>query len=353
MRKMRFTLKMMAALMVCGLLAGCAAQQGAAPEDTTGGSAASSDTAATPEGNALAGTEATPDENEAGTEAAEKLKIICTLFPQYDFARSIAGDEAEVTMLLSPGQEAHMFDPTPSDMEAIASCDLFIYTGDSMEGWAAQIVESLDDEVQVLDLSQYVTLREEDDHDHEGHEGHEHDHGGYDPHYWLDMTNAMAMASAIGDTLADLDEFHAGDYQARTDAYVQQLSDLDAAFMDTVDSSPRKDIVFGGRFAYSYFIARYGLEYESVYHSCSAEADPSVSDMIRVIDYIREHQNTCIFYEELASGNVAKTIAEDVHITTEVFSTGHNVTKSEFDSGITFIELMNRNLTLLKEALAQ
>lgn len=281
-----------------------------------------------------------------------KLSVICTLFPQYDFARYVAGEYGDVTMLLSPGQEAHMFDPTPADMEAIASCDVFIYTGDSMEGWAAQIVESLDDSVYVLDLSQYVTLREEEEHDHEDEHSH-HDHGGYDPHYWLDMTNAQAMVQAIGDTFSMLDEVHSQEYAQRTGEYVKELARLDEAFMETVSDSPRQDIVFGGRFAYSYFIHRYGLEYETVYHTCSAEADPSVSDMIRVIDYIHEHGNSCIFYEELASGNVARTIAQDTGIQTAVFTTGHNVTKDEFDQGITFIDLMERNLELLKNVLAQ
>lgn len=284
-------------------------------------------------------------------DSEETLQIICTLFPQYDFARYIAGDQAQVTMLLSPGQEAHMFDPTPADMEAISSCDLFIYTGDSMEGWAAQIVESLDEHVKVLDLSQYVVLQEEDDHDHEGHE--DHDHGGYDPHYWLDMTNAIAMVQAIEDAISALDTTHETEYTQRADEYVNELSRLDDAFMETVKNSPRQDIVFGGRFAYSYFIRRYGLTYESVYHTCSAESDPSVSDMIRVIDYINDHGNCCIFFEELASGNVAQTIAEDTGIETAVFTTGHNVTKSEFDSGVTFIDLMDRNLKLLKDVLAQ
>lgn len=284
-------------------------------------------------------------------DSEETLQIICTLFPQYDFARYIAGDQAQVTMLLSPGQEAHMFDPTPADMEAISSCDLFIYTGDSMEGWAAQIVESLDEHVKVLDLSQYVALQEEDDHDHEGHE--DHDHGAYDPHYWLDMTNAIAMVQAIEDAISVLDTTHETDYVQRADEYVNELSRLDDAFMEAVQNSSRQDIVFGGRFAYSYFIHRYGLTYESVYHTCSAEADPSVSDMIRVIDYINEHDNSCIFFEELASGNVAETIAEDTGIETAVFTTGHNVTKREFDSGVTFIDLMDRNLKLLKDVLAQ
>ncbi len=281
-----------------------------------------------------------------------KLSVICTLFPQYDFARYIGKGQADVTLLLSPGQEAHMYDPTPADMEAISDCDVFIYTGDAMEGWAAQIVDSLDNSVYVLDLSQYVTLREEEEDGHDHEEEHHH-HGAYDPHYWLDMTNAAAMAQAIGDVLSNLDEGHSREYAERTGEYVGRLLDLDQAFMDTVHNSPRKDIVFGGRFAYSYFINRYGLEYETVYHTCSAESDPGVTDMIRVIDYIDQHDNSCIFYEELSSGNVAKTIARDANIDTAVFTTGHNVTKDEFDRGITFIDLMNDNLELLKHVLAQ
>lgn len=99
-----------------------------------------------------------------------------------------------------------MYDPTPLDMKTISNSDLFVYTGDSMEGWAAQIVESLDETTQVLDLSEFVTLREEDEDDHEedGHAHHHHDHGGYDPHYWLDLSNAQKMAQAIGDALVHL-----------------------------------------------------------------------------------------------------------------------------------------------------
>ena len=304
-------------------------------------------------------------QGERGDVAQTKLQVICTLFPQYDFARYIAGDLADVTLLLSPGMEAHMYDPTPADMKKISRSDLFIYTGDAMEGWAAQIVESLDENVHVLDLSGYVTLREEDDHGenevaygHDGigegaqedHEGHHH-HGGFDPHYWLDMTNAAAMANAVGDMLSILDPANADTYAARTAEYVSKLQQLDDKFYDVVQNSARQDVVFGGRFAYSYFMARYGLNYATVYHSCSAESDPSVSDMIRVIDYIEEHQSPCILYEELSNGTVAKTIADDANIETAVFTTGHNVSLDEFSQGVTFIDLMDQNLEILKKVL--
>lgn len=340
-------------LMLALVLVGC--QAAGAGSAGGAGSASRADSA----GGANAG-----DAAGDSPTSTEKLQVICTLFPQYDFARYIAGDYADVTLLLSPGMEAHMYDPTPADMKKISRSDLFIYTGDAMEGWAAQIVESLDDTVHVLDLSGKVTLRAEEDHsenevayehddhgeDEDEHSGHHH-HGGFDPHYWLDMTNAAAMAQAIGDTLAQMDPDHAEEYAERTAAYVAQLMDLDAAFFQVVQNGQRHDVVFGGRFAYSYFMARYGLDYATVYHSCSAESDPSVSDMIRVIDYIDENQTPYILYEELSKGTVAQTIAGDAHIETAVFTTGHNVSLNEFNQGVTFIDLMKQNLETLEMVL--
>lgn len=280
--------------------------------------------------------------------------IICTLFPQYDFARQLYGEQVDVTMLLKPGMESHMYDPTPEDMKKISEADVFIYTGDAMEPWAAQIIEGLDDSVTVLDLSEYVTLEmEEEDHEHE-HEhgifekGHEHS---YDPHYWLDLSNAEAMVEAVSGLSKTLEIEDKESVEKNCEAYVSRLEALDEAFMEAAEASEEKDIVFAGRFAYGYFIHRYGLNYETVYQSCSAEADPSVGDMIRVIDHIHEHGTDVVFYEELSSARAAHTIAEDTGVKIREFSTAHNVSKEDFDAGITFIDLMERNLSALKEAL--
>lgn len=292
-------------------------------------------------------------EDERVKSPSHSFSVVCTLFPQYDFARAIGGDEVEVTMLLDPGTESHTFDPTPADMKKIARSDLFIYTGAVMEGWSGEIVDSLDDSVQVVDLSACVRLEEEIElSDEEGHDhGHDHDHGGYDPHFWLDMTNAVRMVEAISDAFVDMDPANETLYRQRAQSYVDQLLLLDEAFMDAVQNGARHDIVFGGRFAYGYFVNRYGVDFETVYHTCSAQSDPSVADMIRVIDYIRSHDNPCIFYEELSNGTVAKTIARDEHIETAVFTTGHNVTKEQFANNVTFIDLMYQNLEALYRAL--
>jgi len=279
--------------------------------------------------------------------------IVCTLFPQYDFARTVFGDEAEVVMLLEPGTESHMYDPSPGDMVMISSADAFVYTGDEMEPWAARIVESLSD-VRILDLSENVQLQMEDEHAHEtdghdGHSHHDHEHS-YDPHFWLDMDNALAMLTAIENLATEMgvDSEAASE---RVAAYREKLEELDSQYFELLERAGHRDIVFAGRFAYGYFVHRYDLDYETVYHSCSAEADPGVYDMARMIDYIRAHHTKVIFHEELSSANVARTIAADTGAKIRMLSTAHNVTREEFDAGITFYDIMKNNLDVLKEAL--
>lgn len=280
--------------------------------------------------------------------------IICTLFPQYDFARQIYGEQADVTMLLKPGMESHMYDPTPEDMKKISEADVFIYTGAEMEPWAAEIIEGLDDSVQVLDLSEYVTLEMEDDHhEHEAGVFEKHHHHSYDPHYWLDLSNAAAMAEAVAGLADTLNIEDTAAVEKNCEAYVSHIEALDTQFFETVAAAKQKEVVFAGRFAYGYFVHRYGLSYETVYKTCSAEADPSVGDMVRVIDYIHEHGTKVVFYEELSSARAAHTISEDTGVKIMEFSTAHNVSKQDFEAGVTFTDIMERNLSALQKALLE
>lgn len=285
---------------------------------------------------------------------SEKLNIMTTLFPQYDFARIVGGDHVEVTLLLTPGVESHLYDPTPKDMVAISESDLFIYTGENMEAWAHTIVESLEDSpVTVVDISQNVPLLSEeelegDKHEEEAH--HDHDHE-FDPHIWLDLGNAQIMVQHMADALSEADPEHQGEYQANAAAYIEELKALDGAFSKTVEEGERSDLVFAGRFAYGYFIHRYGLDYESVYPGCSAETEPSVGKMAEIIDYIGAHGVKYILYEELTTPTIANAIAESAGVSTALFSTCHNLTKDEYEAGVTFMDLMQQNLEVLKMAL--
>lgn len=296
------------------------------------------------------------------------ISIIATLFPQYDFARQIAGGRADVLMLLPPGVESHTFEPKPSDMQAIHSADLFLYTGDEMEPWAARVIAGADN-TRALDLSHGIDMITPPDHDHSDHAGDDHDHDDHDhddhddqsghdshehaadPHIWLDLRNAAHMVGAIADALCDIDPDGASVYRANADTLTGELLALDTDFEQMIAGRTRDSIVFGGRFAYLYFLTRYNLPYETAYESCGASAEPSMQKIASVISYVKEHDLPVVYHEELTDPIVARTIAQQAGAELMLFSTAHNVTKDEFESGITFIDVMRQNYDNLKAGL--
>lgn len=289
-----------------------------------------------------------------------KLLVVASIFPQYDFARAVAGDRAEVVMLLPPGMESHSFDPKPTDVALIERAGLFVYTGEFMEPWAHRIVDGLaGSALRVVDASRGVDMvaeshrgsvfEEDEDHGHAGHE--HHDHAEFDPHIWLNPLNAAIMVGNIRDALAEADPENAAFYGKNAEQYVEALVELDEHTAAIVRGGKRRVLAFGGRFAYRYFLDRYELLHVSAYDSCSTEAEPSVRDVARVIAYIKTRDIPCVYHEELAIPRVARTIAEAGGVDLLLFSTAHNVTKDEFDSGLTFLEIMRANLENVRRGL--
>lgn len=315
-------------------------------------------------------------ENDDTADASDKkLKIVATLFPQYDFARQIAGDYADVSLLLPPGMESHSYDLRPADMIEIKESDMFIYTGKYMETWAQTIIDSLDDSVMVVDVSEGITLEKEEDyfvdehdhddaddgehdHDHDdtdddehhahSHEGHSHE---YDPHIWTSPVYAMQMVENIADALIAEDAAHAAEYRQRADEYIEKLKEVDAAFRQVSDEAAHKTIFFGGRFAMTYFIREYGFGCVSAYHDCSAESEPSISSVMRMIDEIKETGAKAVFYEELVDPKVARTIAEETGVKLLLLHSAHNVSRKEYEDGVTYLDIMWKNVENLKEGL--
>lgn len=289
--------------------------------------------------------------------AGQKIAIVASLFPQYDFARAIAGDKAAVTLLLPPGVESHTFDPKPADMTKIHNADLFIYTGEYMEPWAARVIAGASDggarDLLVVDASGGIVLAE-DGHGHD--DGHEREHEGvqdheHDPHIWLDPTLAMKMVDNIADALCEKDPANAEFYRDNAANYREELTKLDDDIFAAVRAGKRDTLVFGGRFAYLYFLKHFGLRYVTAFDSCSTEAEPSVRDVARVIDYVRERGIPCIYHEEFVDPKVARSIAEQTGASLELFATAHNVTKDELERGVTFIGVMRGNLARIEKGL--
>jgi zinc transport system substrate-binding protein len=298
----------------------------------------------------------------------EKIKIVTTLFPQYDFARQIAGDKAEVALLLPPGAESHSFEPTPSDIITINKADIFIYTGKYMEPWAEKIIQSTDsDTINILDVSNGITLFKEDhEHDEEEHDEDEHteddidnseEHGGdghnheYDPHIWTSPVIAKKMVDNIAASLCYVDSENASYYKSNAEKYKKQLDELDAEFNEIVNTGVRNKIYFGGRFALHYFTEEYGLEHESAYDNCSSETEPSAHDIAQIIDEIKEHKIPVIYYEELTDPKVSRSISEDTGAEMLLFHSCHNISKEDFEKGVTYLDIMKQNAENLKKGL--
>lgn len=298
--------------------------------------------------------------------AEDKISITTTLFPQYDFAKAIAGDRAEVTMILPLGSESHNYEPSPSDIIAIDNSDIFIYTGDYMEGWVSDIVSNLNNTM-VVDVSKNITLdKTKDEHNHEDEEEHhdedddhnddnhkeEHSHSHeYDPHIWTSPKNAMVIVDNITNALCELDSFNAEYYKSNAEEYKHQLEHLDNEFRETVQNGNTNKIFFGGKFALYYLAKEYGLEYTSAYDSCSDETEPSAKAVANIITQMQEQNIPVIFYEELTNPKVANTIAEETGSTPLLFHSCHNVSVEEFNSGVTYLSLMEQNVQNLKIAL--
>ncbi len=275
---------------------------------------------------------------------SEKLQIVATLFPQYDFAREIAGPSAEVTLLLPPGAESHSFELTPADIIKINEADLFIYTGDDMEAWVPSILESLEGDPFILNISSDIDVHE--GHDHPA----EHKHGA-DPHVFTNPKFAVSMAQTLENALCEINPQKREAYRARGAAYRAKLNELDQRFEAIVTSSERKKMIFGGRFAFAYFTEAYGLSWDAAIQSCSSEAEPAATDIARLIDMVKEEKIPVVYYEELESTQIARLICEETGAKPLLFHSCHNISKEELANGAGYLSLMEQNAANLEEGL--
>lgn len=275
------------------------------------------------------------------------LTVITTLFPTYDFARSIAGGKADISLLITPGKESHSFEPSTGDVIRISESDIFIYTGENMEPWAQKVLSGLDRLPAVVDASSGLMLdeAEEDEHDHS-----DHDHV-LEPHIWTSPRLCLAIVDNILAAFVELDPENAAFYRGNANALKAELSQLDDELMAITTAAPVKKIYHGGRFSMYYFARDYGLSYEAAYDSCSSDTEPSVRKICSMIDEMRKENTNVVFYEELSNNSVARLIADETGALPLLLHSCHNITKAELESGITYIDLMRQNAENLKEAL--
>lgn len=284
-----------------------------------------------------------------------KLKIISTVFPPYDLAKHIVGDNAEIKILLPPGSEAHTYEPTAKEIIAIQNCDIFLYIGAENEQWADKLINSNDtSKVKIVKLIDCVpTLSEEDEEEHEDeHNHHDHDHEHEtDEHIWTSPKNARLMLSAVYNAICEVDPKNSKTYTENKDAYDEQLADLDNDYKTAVDNAKNKTIVLADKFPFRYLAHEYGLDCYAAFSSCSDESEPSVSTMIKLTKRIKENNVPVVFYLEFSSTKIADTLCDETGATKLMLHSCHNVSKQDIENNVSYVDLMKQNLENLKVAL--
>ena len=276
----------------------------------------------------------------------EKITVVTTLFPQYDFCRQIARDKMEVVLLLPPGMESHNFEPGVGDIKTVANCDLFIYTGENMEPWAHTIIETLDG-VKTLNVSKNINLCL---HEHTNEE-HHHEHEETDPHIWTSPKNAKIMAENILSALIEIDGTNADYYKDNASVLFNELDELDSEFLQLKDLTKNLTLCHGGKFAMGYLQRDYGFDFLSAYDSCASSQEPSVVRVKEIVDKISSQKLKGVFVEELNRGRVAETISKETGVPVYVLHTCHNLSKTEFMQGETYVSLMKKNIVNIKKVI--
>jgi zinc transport system substrate-binding protein len=335
-------------------------------------------------------------------EENSRLQVVTTFFPQYDFARQITGDCADVTMLLKPGEEVHSYEPTPQDIKTIQNSDFFIYVGGENDVWVENILDSVKDDqegpraVRLLDLVETYAeehlegMMEEKGHSHEheesgAEEGHDHgqeessaeedhDHGHEeepDEHVWTSPENCVILIEKLTEIFCEADPANAAVYRENGHSYQTSFEELDAEYREMAAGAARRTILFGDRFPFRYLAEELGLTCYAAFSGCSSESEPSASTIAFLIDKAYEERLPVVFQIEFSNGNIARAICEAVNLKIKMAAdqevnvsddtqepvrvlklhSCHNLTRDEFLSGETCLSLMTKNLEALRTAL--
>lgn len=292
-----------------------------------------------------------------GTQPADtaaddgRLRVLTSFYPMYDFACKIGGDCIDVTNMVPSGTEPHDWEPSTNDLKNLEKADVFIYNGADMEPWADDLLVNRSDTLHVVEASENVELRTTDgehEHAHE-HEGADHHHGDFDPHVWLDPENAKIEMEAIRDALCAADPENSTVFQSNYEKYAAELDALDAEFREKLAPLPSRTIVVAHE-AFGYLCDAYGLTQVGI-EGLSPDSEPDPGRMAEVIDFVREHSISTIFFEELVSPKVAEAIASETGAQAKMLSPLEGLSDEQAAAGADYFSVMHDNLAALMEAL--
>lgn len=267
-------------------------------------------------------------------ESGDKLTIVTTNFPLYDFAKQIAGDKAQISMLIPPGSEVHSFEPTPKQIIEISECDVFLYVGGESDKWVETLLSSTTLKGTACALINEIENLENGD-----------------EHIWTSPKNAVKMLNKIFSVISETDNENKDYYTANAKFYTDKIGELDLKFNALSEKENKKMLVFGDRFPFAYLIKEYGFEYISPYTGCYNNTEPGAAVISQIIEKAKKDKIDTVFYIEFSNKKVANTICEETGAKAVLLHSCHNVSAQDFKNGVTYYDLMNNNLKAIEGAL--
>jgi zinc transport system substrate-binding protein len=288
--------------------------------------------------------------------AGGRLTVVTSIFPVAEMARAVGGDRVDVRQLLPPGSDPHSWEPKTSDMVRLKQADLVVLIGAGLEPWAEGIVNKARSQRHgVLVLAEQSDLLKAMEGEGDGVESRHnindgHDHGGADPHIWLDFKWDMAATMKVARKLAELDPVGAGFYEERAKRYAKTLEDLDIAYRQALSSCRQKTLVVAGHAAFGYLARAYGLRQVALF-GLSPDASPGPKKMAEVIELVKKEGVKAIFFDDTVNDSLGKTLLRETGAQLLVITPGESLKRADISRGTTFIDLMHRNLAALSSGL--
>ncbi|MGM0214133.1 metal ABC transporter solute-binding protein, Zn/Mn family [Enterococcus sp. AZ109] len=290
-----------------------------------------------------------PDQEPAENE---KIQVMTTFYPMYEFTKEVVGDTGDVELLIPAGTEPHDFEPSAKDLAQIADSDVFVYNSPELETWVDNLTDSVDtDQTTIIEASKDISLMEGSAHEHEEEEAEsteEHSHE-LDPHVWLDPVLAIQEVETIRDDLSAKYPDDKAVFEENAAAYIEKLQALDTQYQTAFADAANKTFVTQHA-AFGYLARQYGLTQEAI-AGVSPDQEPSPARLSELKHYVDDHNVRVIYFEENATSKVAETLSQETGVKLEVLNPLESLTEEQIKDGENYLSVMEENLTALKESI--
>lgn len=284
-----------------------------------------------------------------------KLKIVCTTFVQYDFAKNILGSDDSLILLIDNGADLHGFEPTAEDIVNIGTASLFVYGGGVSDRWVSATLEAASNTglrtFAMMDYVEPLCIEEEHEHSHSENEHHHHEENEVDEHIWLSVKNAVAIVENFCDAICETDPENEAKYRSNTEEYINKLQALDAEYEAAVSNAEREFLLFADRFPFIYLTNDYSLRYHAAFTGCSSETEASTETMKSLIDHVNEFSLPYVIQIDGSDGRIANQVCEETGAQVLTLNSCQSVAMKDIENGANYIDIMTQNLEVLKEAL--